>query len=291
VKDRFLAYIKFEKRYSDHTVTAYGNDLDQFFLFLLTEFEISDPVSVDSVAVRSWIASLMEKGDSPRTINRKITTLKTFFRYMIREGEMEINPMRRVTAPKMSGRLPIYVEQEQMDQLLNTIEFSGDFSGIRDRAVLETFYFTGMRLSELVALDETDIDFQRHTIKVKGKRNKERLIPFSNKYRMLIVEYMAEKRRIFGGNDALFLTDSGRRIYARLVYTIVNRYLGLVTTASKKSPHVLRHTFATHLLNQGADLNALKELLGHANLSATQVYTHNTIEKLKKVYKQAHPRA
>ena len=291
MKERFLAYIRFEKRYSENTVTAYGKDLDQFFIFLREQFGTEDPSVVTHSMIRSWLASLMESGVVPRTINRKLTTLRSFYRYMAREETIETNPMRKVTAPKMSHRLPVFIEQDQMKTLLDDIVFPEGFCGLRDRAVIETLYHTGMRLAELVALNDSDIDFHRRTIKVTGKRNKQRLIPFGNVYSTLLKSYIAEKRLEYDNTDTLFVTDTGRRIYPRFVYKLVHHYLGLVTTHDHRSPHVLRHTFATHLLNGGADLNALKELLGHASLSATQVYTHNTVEKLKKVYKQAHPRA
>ncbi len=291
VKERFLAYIRFEKRYSEHTVTAYGKDLDQFFLFLRDNFGADDPSLVTHQMIRGWLASLMESGVVARTINRKLTTLRSFFRFLTREEFIETSPMRKITAPKMSRRLPVFIEKDQMNALLDDIAFPEGFGGLRDRVIIETLYHTGMRLAELVALDDSDIDFQRRTIKVTGKRNKQRLIPFSNKYGNLLKSYIAWKRMEYDNIDTLFLTDTGKRIYPRFVYKLVHHYLGLVTTHDHRSPHVLRHTFATHLLNGGADLNALKELLGHASLSATQVYTHNTVEKLKKVYKQAHPRA
>jgi integrase/recombinase XerC len=291
VTERFIEYIQFEKRYSPHTVTAYSNDLTQFFEFLQSQYNILDIKEVNHPMIRSWLVALMEQKITPRSVNRKLTTLKSFYRFMIREGIVEENPMRKIISPKTSKRLPVFVESDKMELLLDRIEFGTDFSGRRDNLILEMFYSTGMRLSELVNLSESDIDFHNGNIKVLGKRNKERLIPFSKKLEGLIRDYIAIKEETFGQMADLFVTDTGKKVYPKLVYLIVKKYLGEVTTLVKKSPHILRHTFATHLLNNGAELNAVKELLGHANLSATQVYTHNTIEKLKTIYKQAHPKA
>lgn len=291
MKTRYLAYIQYEKRYSPHTVTAYRNDLDQFDNFLKSRFEITDIREANHEIIRSWLVSLMEEGISVKSIHRKLTTLNSYFRFLIREGTLEQNPLRKVIPPKSSKRLPVFIEQERMEFLLDGIDFATGFTGLRDRMILETLYITGMRLSELVQLNEKDIDFSRSELKVRGKRNKERIIPLGKKYLDRLQSYIGEKNSVVGELEALFVTESGKRIYPKKVYLIVTHYLGKITTLEKKSPHVLRHTFATHLLNNGADLNAVKELLGHANLSATQVYTHNTIEKLKQIYKQAHPRA
>ncbi|MCK9204082.1 MAG: tyrosine recombinase XerC [Bacteroidales bacterium] len=291
MKERFLAYIQFEKRYSPHTVTAYRNDLEQFFSFLDVYFGIRDIAEIDHSMIRSWLVRLMEDKMSTRSINRKLTTLKSFYRFLLREGAVEQNPMLRVVSPKNPKRLPVFVEKDKMNILLDETEFDEGFPGIRDKLIIELFYSTGIRLSELVNLKESDIDFHQDTIKVLGKRNKERLIPFSKKMEVMLKSYLAEKIKVFGDTQALFLTDKGRKIYPKMVYLKVHRYLSTVTTMDKKSPHVLRHTFATHMLNNGAELNAVKDLLGHASLSATQVYTHITIEKLKRIYKQAHPKA
>jgi len=291
VKQRFLAYLQYEKRYSPQTVTAYRIDLDQFYGYLHACYEIEDIYLVTHPMVRSWMAEMMEHGISARSITRKLTTLKSFYKFLLREGILESNPLLKLTSPKVPKRLPVFVERDKMDMLLDHIDFGAGYPGIRNKLILELFYVTGMRLSELVNLKETDLDFHHHTIKVLGKRNKERLIPFGNKFEILLKHYLEEKRNLFGETNALFLTDKGKMIYPKMIYRIVTGYLGMVTTLEKKSPHVLRHTFATHLLNNGAELNAVKELLGHANLSATQVYTHNTIENLKRIYKQAHPKA
>ncbi len=291
MKERFIAYIQSEKRYSPHTVIAYRNDIDQFFDYLYIQYQIDDIREVNHSMIRSWLVQMMENKISARSVNRKLTTLKTFYRFLIREGILEENPMRKIISPKTARRLPVFVEKDKMDILLDQVEFTEGFPGVRDRLILEMFYSTGMRLSELVNLKVSDIDFHKDTIKVLGKRNKERLIPFSKKLKGLIGNYIKCKEEQFGQTADLFLTNSGKKIYPKMVYLIVRRYLGEVTTLVKKSPHILRHTFATHLLNNGAELNAVKELLGHSNLSATQIYTHNTIEKLKTIYKQAHPKA
>jgi len=305
-KDNFINYIQFEKRYSIHTVIAYRTDLEQFYEFLSQQYGISEIIDVSHSMIRSWLVFLLEKQNSPRSINRKITTLKSFYKFLLKEGIINQNPIRKIITPRMSKRLPVFVEKERMEMLLDKIDFGEDFHALRDRLILEMFYATGIRLSELVNLKESDIDFHHSSIKVMGKRNKERIIPFSDKFGKLLKTYIHACRDAINSvspdgvsthtvpllsSAALFFTDSGRKMYPKMVYRIVNNYLGQVTTIDKKSPHVLRHTFATHLLNNGAELNAVKELLGHANLSATQIYTHITIEKLKKIYQQAHPKA
>jgi integrase/recombinase XerC len=283
-------------------VSAYRNDLDQFFSFLNIQYNISDIRDVTHPMIRSWLVHLMEEKISPRSVNRKLTTLKSFYKFLLKEGRVSINPMRKIISPRTSKKLPSFVEKEKMAMLFETINFGAGFPALRDRLILEILYATGMRLSELINLKETDIDFHQSTLKVLGKRNKERLIPFSNKFADLLKIYLqgkkiylenAEFQRSSGNLDDtwLIITDSGKKSYPRFIYRAVTKYLSQVTTLQKISPHVLRHTFATHLLNNGAELNAVKELLGHANLSATQVYTHNTIEKLKTIYKQAHPKA
>jgi integrase/recombinase XerC len=231
----------------------------------------------------------MEEKIGTRTINRKISTLKTFYKYLLRQGIVSENPMLKIQSPKTSKRLPVFVEKEKMDLLLDNIEFGSDEEGLRNQLIIEMFYATGMRLSELINLKLLNIDLHDSRLKVLGKRNKERIIPFSGELSRKIRDYLSVRKE--KSNDYLFVTAKGEKMYEKLVYNIVKQYLSLVTTVDKKSPHVLRHTFATHMLNNGADLNSIKELLGHANLSATQVYTHNTVEKLKSVHKQAHPRS
>ncbi len=299
---KFIDYIQYEKRYSPHTVSAYRNDLDQFFSFLKKQYEITDIRDVTHPMIRSWLVSLMEEKITPRSVNRKLTTLKSFYRFLLREGQVSINPMRKIISPRTSKKLPSFVEREKMEMLFEKINFGEGFPALRDCLILEILYATGMRLSELINLKETDIDFHQSALKVLGKRNKERIIPFSNKFATLLKTYLqgkkswlenAEPEKPSGTPEEfwLLITDSGKKAYPRFIYRAVTKYLSQVTTLQKISPHVLRHTFATHLLNNGAELNAVKELLGHANLSATQVYTHNTIEKLKTIYKQAHPKA
>jgi integrase/recombinase XerC len=287
----FLQYIQYVKRYSPHTVLSYKNDLEQFFSFCAAEVH-EDVQVIDHHRIRNWIVDLMEKGNSPRTTNRKISALRAYFRYLMKEGVLEVNPMAKVLTPRMEKKLPVFISEHQMDQLLDDVKFGDDFSGFRNRLIIETLYNTGTRRSELINLKVSDVDFVQRSMKVLGKRNKERQVPLSNEFAALLERYADLRKETFPDcSDWMFLTGKGEKLYPKLVYRVVNSYLSLVTTADKKSPHVLRHTFATHMLNQGADLNAIKELLGHANLSATEVYTHNTFEKLKKVYKHAHPRA
>jgi integrase/recombinase XerC len=266
--------------------------VEQFFFY--SGFDAgSEESAVNAQHIREWIVHLMENGNTARTTNRKISALKRYFGYLLKEGIIYANPARRVLTPKTDKKLPVFVSEDHMDNLLDQVEFGEGYTGFRNRVLIETFYYTGMRLSELVNLQMGDIDFSQQALKVLGKRNKERIIPIVPIFGQLLQEYITVRSNEFPGLkvEYLFLTSSGKKLYPRLVYRVVHRFLSMVTTVDKKSPHVLRHTFATHMLNKGADLNAIKELLGHANLSATEVYTHNTFEKLKSVYKQAHPRA
>ncbi len=288
----FLQYIQYIKHYSPHTVQSYRKDLEQFFLFCSLD-AAADETCIDHHQIRGWIVELMESGNSARTTNRKISSLKAYFRYLLKEGILISNPVAKVLTPKSDKKLPVFVNEKQMNTLIDDISFGDDFSGIRNRTIIETFYNTGARRAELINMRISDVDISQQQIKVLGKRNKERIIPLSRGFYEVLEKYMSAREVAYPGSeeDWLFLTGSGKKLYPRMVNRIVTRFLSMVTTADKKSPHVLRHTFATHMLNQGADLNAIKELLGHANLSATEVYTHNTFEKLKSVYKQAHPRA
>lgn len=292
-KDIFVKYLQYEKRYSTFTLRSYTSDLEQFFEFCEQSDKDFSPLTTDHKIIRQWVVYLMENNLTPRSVNRKITTLKTFYKFLMREGLLEVNPLDRVLSPKTSKKLPVFVEENHINQLIDEIDFSDDFEGVRDKLILELFYVTGIRLSELISIRCLDLDLNNLSIKVLGKRNKERIIPLSRNVKNIVCQYLDSRSETFSNleGDYLFLTAKGEKMYPKLVYRIVNKYLQLVTTIDKKSPHVLRHTFATHMLNNGADLNAIKELLGHANLSATQVYTHNTFEKLKKIYKQAHPRA
>jgi integrase/recombinase XerC len=291
----FIDYLKFEKRYSPHTISSYQDDLEQFFDFLNLQFGMNTPAltEISSSFIRSWLASLKENKNSAKTINRKISSLKSFFKYHLRTGKLEQSPMTTIVAPKIPKRLPVYVEQKDTGTLFEYVEFPNDWRGKTDRLILAIFYNTGMRLSELVNLKESQVNVASNTIKVLGKGNKERVIPINSQLVKEISEYIDLKKTALekGDNTYLLVSEKGRRLYAKYVYLTVKKYLALVTTVDKKSPHVLRHTFATHLTNNGADLNAVKELLGHSSLAATQIYTHNTIEKLKDIYKKAHPKA
>ncbi len=289
----FLDYLKFQKRYSQHTIISYQNDLISFFDFIETKFGGSGLAEINSSFVRSWLAGLKEAGMESKSINRKISALKSFFKFQLRTGVIQTSPMATIISPKVSKRLPQYVAEKDITTLFAHVEFTDDWEGKTQRLILQLFYNTGMRQSELVNLKESQVDKGNSSIKVLGKGNKERVIPVGNELMFLLQEYVNEKRKQFENFDAqfFFINTKGKKLYARYVYNIVTKYLSLVTTIDKKSPHVLRHTFATHLMNNGADLNAVKELLGHASLAATQIYTHNTIEKLKDVYKKAHPKA
>ena len=287
----FIQYLEFEKRYSPHTITAYQHDLEQFYAYLMNTYEIDKTKEIKHIHIRSWMVSLMEQSVTPRSVNRKISTLKSYYKFLLRQDVITENPMLKILLPKMPKRLPVFLPEDKMNQLLD-IDFGEGFIGKRDKLILELLYGTGIRLSELVNLKKKDVNTYDSTIKVLEKRNKERIIPVHNSLVNLIVEYKEEIEKMsLNTEDHFFVTEKGDKVYPKLVYRIVNGYLGNVTTIDKKSPHVLRHTFATHMLNNGAELNAIKEILGHSSLSATQVYTHNTIEKLKHIYKQAHPKA
>ncbi len=288
----FIDYIEFEKRYSSHTVIAYSNDLNQFLKFAKDQYDVVQPDEITPVYIRSWVVYLIEQGLSNQSVNRKISCLKAYFKYLKRTSTVKTNPMVKVVAPKSGKRLPIFVEEKNMEALFTPDMFANDFEGKRDALVMELFYNTGIRLSELINLKSHDVDLAQQQIKVLGKRNKERLIPITPRMRDLIRDYLNEKKTHFSDNPEghLIVKSDGVKLYEKLVYRIVNRYLGLVTTLKKKSPHVLRHTFATHMLNKGADLGAIKEILGHSSLAATQLYTHNTIAQLKEVHKNAHPK-
>lgn len=292
--EKFIKYIQFEKRFSQNTIIAYTKDLSQFSTYILSVYQIREIEKSDFQMIRSWIVYLVGESVSSVTINRKLSALKSFFRYLLKEGVIRENPMLKIIAPKSNKRLPEFVGKDNMESLFRDIEFDEGFAGSRDKLIIEMLYFTGMRLSELINLKDTDIDIHSQRIKVLGKRNKERIIPFSLVLQNSIESYIKIREKDIihvEQNPYFFVTQKGNKLYEKLVYRTVNSYLGKVSTLRKKSPHVLRHTFATHMLNNGADLNAIKELLGHANLAATQIYTHNTIDQLKSIYKQAHPRA
>jgi integrase/recombinase XerC len=290
---QFLDYLSFQKRYSRHTITSYQNDLTAFFDFLLTQFGQTQLAAIKTTFIRSWLADLKEKGMESKSINRKISTLKSFFKYQLRQQTITVSPMTAIISPKVNKRLPQFVDKKDVTTLLKHVEFPDTWAGKTDQLILHLFYNTGMRQAELSGLKETDISKSNGTIKVLGKGNKERIIPVSNQLIQKMEDYMNDKRMELETCDKtiLLVTASGKKLYPRYVYSTVNKYLALVTTIDKKSPHVLRHSFATHLMNNGADLNAVKELLGHSSLAATQIYTHNTIEKLKDIHKKAHPKA
>lgn len=292
-QESFIKYLQYERRYSVNTIRSYTVDLTQFFKFTTDHFGHQDIHKIDHKGIRTWMVSLMDNNISPRSVNRKISTLKSFYKYLLREGILDSSPMDKILTPKQNKKLPEFVELEKMNELLDKFEFGDDFPGIRNRLIIELLYVTGMRRSELIQLTDRDIDLQKLTIKVLGKRNKERIIPYTKELNKNIEQYLLVRTNFLDREttDYFFVTNRGEKIYENMVYRIVRSNLELITTIEKKSPHILRHTFATHMLNRGADLNAIKELLGHANLSATQVYTHNTFEKLKQIYKQAHPRA
>ncbi len=290
-KESFLQYISTEKRYSRHTVTSYKNDIDQFMGWLDRVRPGADLVSVNHADVRGWMVSLLEEGASAGTVHRKMSALRTLFRYMRRHELISADPMTGLKLPKKPKQLPVFIAEDALSKLFDEFRFGDNFSGIRDRTVVEFLYLTGMRRSELTGLRDADVDFSAGQVRVTGKRDKQRVIPLTAGFVKSLRSYIeAREEKGFSGGW-FFVTDRGNKMYDRAVYNIVTRYLAMVTTVEKKSPHVLRHTFATHMLNRGADLTSIKELLGHASLSATQVYTHNTFEQLKKIYKQAHPRA
>jgi len=288
----FLDYLKFEKRYSAHTLLAYTNDLTDFFDFLEVQYGIQSVREIQSTMVRSWLASLKDKGLGAVSLNRKISSLKSFFKYQLKTGGVEQSPMGQVISPKKSKRLPVFAREDEMNDLVHTLEGAAeDWRSLNRKMLVAIFYATGMRLSELTGLKEGQVDESRGLIKVLGKGNKERVIPVSPELMAAIREYQQLKRKEFAGAaDTLLVTEKGKKLYPRYAWSLVNEALGEASTLDKKSPHVLRHSFATHLMNHGADLNAVKELLGHSSLAATQVYTHNTIGKLKDIHKKAHPR-
>ncbi|MBC7848732.1 MAG: tyrosine-type recombinase/integrase [Chitinophagaceae bacterium] len=288
----FIDYLRFEKRYSAHTVRSYQDDLTQYFDYCTISYGSIAIKDLTSATVRSWLASLKNAGLSSRSINRKLSSLKSFFKFEIRSGIINATPMTGIISPKAGKRLPVFVAENDLAELLRTMKFSEDWKGLNAKMLLSLFYSTGMRLSELIGLKETQIDKSKKQIKILGKGNKERIVPISAELVRSIDEYKAEKKKKFDTQEAcLLVTEKGNKLYSKYAYLLTNQYLQNIKTLEKKSPHILRHTFATHLTNHGASLAAVKELLGHSSLASTQIYTHNSIEKLKDVYKKAHPRA
>ncbi len=288
--EKFLDYLRFERNFSKHTIISYRNDLEQFTAFLKRTYEIEKQEEATTSMIRSWMAEMMQEKISARSVIRKASALRTFYHFLLKVGVITLDPMVKISAPKMPSRLPVFVTQGDIGVLFREIEFPKTFVGIRDRLIMEMFYATGIRLSELITMKDANVNIFNLTIKVFGKRAKERIIPIPGIIKEYITLYRNERDSLGLKGEYFFVDEKGGELYEKKVYLIVHNYLGMVTTVHKKSPHVLRHTFATHLLDNGADINSVKELLGHANLSATQVYTHNSLEKLKNVYKQAHPR-
>lgn len=289
----FLDYLKFEKRYSIHTLTSYQTDLFDFIDFLEAQFGAVSLKEVNHSFIRSWLAFLKNKGLSSKSINRKISTLTSFFKYHLKTGAIGSTPMAQVISPKISKRLPVYLQETDTQKLVLALQqLTEDWKSLNKKMLIIIFYATGMRLSELINLKEKQIDFSKSQFKVLGKGNKERIIPASKEMLEMIRDYLQLKKKNFEKtDDFLLVTEKGKKLYPKYAYLLVNQVLEGASTLDKKSPHILRHTFATHLMNNGADLNAVKELLGHSSLASTQVYTHNTIEKLKDIHKKAHPKA
>lgn len=292
LRDSFLDYLRFERNYSEATVVSYGIDLTQFEDFIKSVDEELTVEEVDSDLIRQWEISLMEKGYTSTSVNRKLSTLRSFYRFLLIRGKVEKDPVRKVTGPKNKKPLPSFLKEEEMNRLIDETDFGQGFIGCRDKMIIEMFYATGMRRSDLIGLNDVDVDFPASLVKVTGKRNKQRLIPFADELRQSMEEYIkVRNEEVSDRCEAFFVNKNGKRLYDNEVYNLVKRNLSKVVTLKKRSPHVLRHTFATTMLNNEAGLESVKELLGHSSLSATEVYTHATFEELKKVYKQAHPRA
>lgn len=290
-KDSFLKYLRFERNYSEKTIVSYGIDLDKFEAYFRGVDEGLDFKSVDADVIRGWILSMMDEGYSASSVGRKLSALRSFYHYLLKKGEIEVDPVRKVMAPKKKKTIPVFVREEDMNRLLDDTDFGKDFEGVRNRLILEFFYVTGVRLSELVGLKDADVDFSAKVVKVTGKRNKQRIIPFGSELDADLKQYLSLRNETCGMTDFFFVRNNGRKLNAPAVYLLVRRSLSKVVTLKKKSPHVLRHSFATSMLNNQAELGAVKELLGHESLTTTEIYTHTTFEELKKVYKQAHPRA
>lgn len=290
--DSFLDYLRYERNYSEKTVLAYGEDISQLREFAQEGNGDFDPAEVTPELIREWIVSLMDKGYTSTSVNRKLSSLRSFYKFLLKKRVVLVDPLRKITGPKNKKPLPSFLKENEMNKLLDDTDFGEGFEGCRDHLIIEMFYATGMRLSELIGLDDKDIDFSASLLKVTGKRNKQRLIPFGDELKESMLGYVNVRNgQVSESGGAFFVRKNGERLYKNLVYNLVKRNLSKVVTLKKRSPHVLRHTFATMMLNNEAELGAVKELLGHSSLATTEIYTHTTFEELKKVYKQAHPRA
>jgi len=289
----FLDYLIHEKRYSKHTITSYSTDISQLIQFAELQYEIKEIDRIKHQIIRSWIVELMQSGQKEKSINRKISSVRSFFNYLRKNDVVNKNPMQKILAPKIPKRLPSVIREDHLHKLFDKNIENMDFYNQRDLMIVEMLYCTGMRRIELIGLEDVNVDLHQNKLKVLGKGNKERYIPLSDQLMTQIKNYIEARNEFFEKElfPALFVTNQGKRLYPKFVYNLVTRILAKVSTASKRSPHVLRHSFATHLTNNGADINAIKSLLGHANLGATQIYTHNSIEKLKEVYQKSHPKA
>ena len=287
-----MEYLSLERNYSERTVVSYETDLTQFETYLKGVDEALDYTVVDADLVRGWVMQLMEHQYTETSVNRKLSSLRSFYRYLLRKGVVNLDPMQKIVGPKKKKPLPVFVKDSDMNKLLDETDFGDSFVGIRDRLILEVFYVTGVRLSELIGLKDADVDLSANVIKVTGKRNKQRLIPFGDELREDLMAYLDARGRYYVGSpESFFIRKNGKKLYSHMVYVLVKKNLSKVVTLKKRSPHVLRHSFATSMLNHNAELEAVKELLGHESLTTTEVYTHTTFEELKKVYEQAHPRA
>ena len=289
--ESFLEYLTFEKKYSKHTVSAYKNDLTSFQDFLITEFNQENLLQVHYTQIRSWVVSLVDLKISNRSINRKVSSLKSFYKFLQKTKQVEVNPLSKHKALKVEKKVQVPFNQKEINQVISNVENANDFVSVRNKLIVELFYSTGIRRTELIHVKEQDVDIAQKTIKVLGKRNKERYVPLLNSVIDTLHNYLHLKAEYSTESKELFITEKGNKIYETFVYRIINSYFSKVSTKEKKSPHILRHSFATHLLNEGADINSVKELLGHSSLASTQVYTNTSLDKLKKVYNQAHPRS
>lgn len=287
----FINYLALEKKYSNHTITAYQNDLNSFQTFCGQEYGDESIATVNYAQIRNWIVSLVNSKITNRSINRKVSSLKSFYKFLQKTKQIESSPLVKHQALKVLKQVQVPFSEKEIFSVLNTLDDDGDFESVRNKLMVELFYSTGMRRNELINIKITDIDYVNETVKVLGKRNKERYIPLLKSVRESLKKYDKVREEIEGSEPYLFLTKNGKKIYDTLVYRVINNYFSAVSSKVKKSPHVIRHSFATHLLNEGADLNAVKELLGHSSLASTQIYTHSSLGKLKEVYNQAHPRS